>query len=186
MGRTDWDCVQRCLAGDRAAFGQLALRHQGALLGYLAGRLPSRHLAEEAAQETFLRAYASLDRLRKPEAFFSWLVGIADRVAKEFQRDRLRQPQAVGLPSEPIANPRDGEATAVADDYLERVIAELPDSYRNVILLRYYAGMSCAEVAERLGVPLGTVTKTLSRAYARLRESLARYERRQARPEVRR
>jgi len=52
-------------------------------------------------------------------------------------------------------------------------VAGLPEPYREVILLRYYGDCSCAEVAERLGVPLGTVTKRLSRAYDEMRRSLA-------------
>jgi RNA polymerase sigma-70 factor (ECF subfamily) len=55
---------------------------------------------------------------------------------------------------------------------LEEVIALLPESYRQVILMRYYEGLSCQDVATRLGMPLGTVTKTLSRAYALLRTEL--------------
>ena len=55
---------------------------------------------------------------------------------------------------------------------LEEVIALLPESYRQVILMRYYEGLSCQDVATRLGMPLGTVTKTLSRAYALLRQEL--------------
>jgi RNA polymerase sigma-70 factor (ECF subfamily) len=55
---------------------------------------------------------------------------------------------------------------------LEEAIAVLPESNRQVILLRYYEGLSCQEVATRLGMPLGTVTKTLSRAYALLRQEL--------------
>ena len=55
---------------------------------------------------------------------------------------------------------------------MEEAIAVLPESYRQVILLRYYEGLSCQEVATRLGMPLGTVTKTLSRAYALLRQEL--------------
>ena len=70
-------------------------------------------------------------------------------------------------------------------DYdLEKAVAELAEPYRQVILLRYYGGMSCAEVAERLGMPLGTATKTLSRAYAMLRESLGRRGRSQELSEV--
>jgi RNA polymerase sigma-70 factor (ECF subfamily) len=60
-----------------------------------------------------------------------------------------------------------------ASEYpLEEVIALLPESYRQVILMRYYEGLSCQDVATRLGMPLGTVTKTLSRAYALLRTEL--------------
>jgi RNA polymerase sigma-70 factor, ECF subfamily len=59
---------------------------------------------------------------------------------------------------------------------LEEAIAVLPESYRQVVLLRYYEGLSCQEVATRLGLPLGTVTKTLSRAYALLRQELTARE----------
>jgi RNA polymerase sigma-70 factor (ECF subfamily) len=55
---------------------------------------------------------------------------------------------------------------------LEEAIAALPETYRQVILLRYYEGLSCQEIATRLDLPLGTVTKTLSRAYALLRQEL--------------
>jgi RNA polymerase sigma-70 factor (ECF subfamily) len=55
---------------------------------------------------------------------------------------------------------------------LEEAIAVLPESYRQVILMRYYEGLSCQDVATRLGMPLGTVTKTLSRAYVLLRQEL--------------
>ena len=55
---------------------------------------------------------------------------------------------------------------------LEEAMAALPETYRQVILLRYYEGLSCQEVATRLGTPLGTVTKTLSRGYALLRQAL--------------
>ena len=54
----------------------------------------------------------------------------------------------------------------------ETALAALPETYRQVILLRYYEELSCQEVAERLDMPLGTVTKTLSRAYALLRQEL--------------
>ena len=58
-------------------------------------------------------------------------------------------------------------------DYeLEKAIARLPDSYREVVLLRFYANLSCSQIAENLEMPIGTVTKQLSRAYAKLRQLL--------------
>ena len=57
------------------------------------------------------------------------------------------------------------------DAPLERAIGRLPESQRNIVLLRYYGGLTCAQVARRLELPLGTVTKNLSRAYALMRES---------------
>ena len=69
-----------------------------------------------------------------------------------------------------------GAVDSGAEYPLEEAIAALPESHRQVILLRYYERLSCQEVATRLGLPLGTVTKTLSRAYALLRQELAARE----------
>ena len=77
--------------------------------------------------------------------------------------------------NEPLDDPPSPEVVqqAQSPDYdLERAIAALPEPYRQVILRRYYGDLSCAQVAEGLAVPLGTVTKRLSRAYAMLRVSL--------------
>jgi RNA polymerase sigma-70 factor (ECF subfamily) len=67
---------------------------------------------------------------------------------------------------------------------LERAVADLPDPYRETILLRYYGGQTCRHIAEREGVATGTVTKRLSRAYALLREALERNEENPKRIEV--
>jgi RNA polymerase sigma factor (sigma-70 family) len=71
----------------------------------------------------------------------------------------------------------DAAADGGEEPPLEAAIAALPETYRQVILLRYYEGLSCQKVAIRLAMPLGTVTKTLSRAYALLRQELAARER---------
>ena len=149
-------------------FRLLVQRYQRPLFAYLSSRLGNQLEAEEAAQESFVRAFLSLKKLRKPESFYAWLLGIAGRVLKEQFRavERRQKDRAVAetlLAENPSSEP----------EYpLEEVIAVLPESYRQVILMRYYEGLSCQEVATRLGMPLGTVTKTLSRAYALLRQAL--------------
>lgn len=176
MNSTDGECVRSCLDGHPDTYRHLVRRYEGLLLSYLTGLLGSRSGAEEAAQETFVRAYFALSKLRKPEAFFSWLLGIAVRVTKEYQRARQRDRRISRDVSEvPVA--ADLATKAPEDDSLLQAIATLPESCREVVLLRYYGGLSCAEVAARLDKTLGTVTKTLSRAYATLRESLAREDR---------
>jgi len=113
-----------------------------------------------------------MDKLKKPDVFFSWLLGIADRVAKENQRREQirRQRETIRSFSEQVPQPE------LSQDYgLEAAIAKLPQAYREVILLRYYGERSCNQIAERLDMPLGTVTKTLSRAYAMLRDSLQQH-----------
>jgi len=114
-----------------------------------------------------VRAYFALEKLKKPGSFFSWVLGIANHVAREQQRNEQRRRQMAEALSERVPEPE------LSQDYaLERAVAALPESYQEVVLLRYYGGRSCSQVAQHLDMPLGTVTKTLSRAYAMLRESL--------------
>lgn len=166
---TDQYYVGRCLDGHPDDFRHLVRRYQPVLLAHLAGKLGSKDSAEEAAQEALVRAYFKMDKLKKPEAFFAWLLGIAERVAMEQQRKEQvrRKREAVRLFSEDAPPPE------LSQDYaLEAAVAGLPEAYRQVILLRYYGGLSCSRIAEQLDMPLGTVTKTLSRAYALLRDAL--------------
>src|ERR1035441_8888032 len=149
-------------------FRLLVKRYQRPLFAYLSSRLGNRLEAEEAAQESFVRAFLSLKNLRKPESFYAWLLGIASRVLKEQFRAVERRQKDRAAAENLLA-----EDLGSTPEYpLEEAIAVLPESYRQVILMRYYEGLSCQDVATRLGMPLGTVTKTLSRAYALLRQEL--------------
>ena len=169
MDLTDKEYVEHCRDGHPEDFGLLVERYQKPLFAYLAGRVGDSGQAEEAAQESFVRAFMSLKKLRKPESFYSWLVGIASRVAREQFRSSARRQR-----DREVAERMMTDATDSNKEYpLEEAIAGLPESHRQVILLRYYERLSCQEIATRLGVPLGTVTKTLSRAYALLRQELA-------------
>ncbi len=186
MTETDTYYIERCLDGHPDDFRYIVRRYQAVLLAHLAGKLGSKDKAEEAAQESLVRAYFNMNKLQKPESFFSWLLGIADRVAKEHQRkDQIRrQSEAIRSFSQEApaaARPKawtgsDPTSSGSQDYVLEAAVAELPESYRKVILLRYYGEHSCNQIAERLDMPLGTVTKTLSRAYAMLRKSLQQKE----------
>ena len=173
QGEPDRYYVERCLDGHPDDFRQLVLRYQGPLLAGIRCRQARFDEAEDAAQEAFVRAFAGLATLKKPDSFFSWLLGIAYRVllerAREERRDRagLARMAADTQASGPAPEPWSGDAA------LEAGLAALPDQYREVILLRFYGDCSCNEVAERLAIPLGTVTKRLSRAYDELRRSLA-------------
>jgi RNA polymerase sigma-70 factor, ECF subfamily len=168
MELTDEEYVQRSRNGSPEDFRLLVERYQRPLFAYLAGRLSNQSEAEEAAQESFVRAFLSLKQLRKPESFYAWLLGIAGRVLKEEWRAIGRRQR-----DRSIAESLTLEQSGSVPEYpLEEAIAALPETYRHVIVLRYYEGLSCLEVGQRLGMPLGTVTKTLSRAYALLRQEL--------------
>jgi len=176
MDLTDKEYVERCRDGHPEDFGWLVERYQKPLFSYLVARVGDGQEAEEAAQESFVRAFLSLKKLRKAESFYAWLLGIAGRVAREQFRARVRDQQHNEVTESLPANAADH-----SPDYpFEEAIATLPEAYRQVILLRYYEGLSCQEMATRLGQPLGTVTKTLSRAYDLLRQELTARERAEA------
>ena len=170
MCRTDEQCIRDCLDGHPEVFRHLVSRHQSALLRYLHGRLCNAEEAAEAAQETFVRAYFALQGLHKLGSFFSWLVGIADRVVKETWRSK-KQRQCVAYDERRMAETRTTSGDS-PDSNVTDAVGRLPDVYREVVLMRYYGGLSCAEISRDLGMPIGTVTKSLSRAYAMLRECL--------------
>ena len=173
MSENDKYYVERCLDGHPDDFRYLVRRYQAPLLANLAGKLGDKDQAEEAAQEALVRAYFNMGKLKKPDSFFSWLLGIADHVAKEHRRKEQIQRQRELVRS----SLQESSGTELSQDYaLEAAIAELPEDYRKVILLRYYGQHSCNQIAGQLDMPLGTVTKQLSRAYAMLRESLKQHQ----------
>jgi RNA polymerase sigma-70 factor (ECF subfamily) len=172
MELSDKEYVESCRDGRPEDFRLLVSRYQRPLFAYLAGRLGNQSLAEEVAQESFVRAFLSLRKLRKPESFYAWLFGIAGRVLKEQFRSQQRRERDRAIVETLMA-----ENVRGPQPYpLEEAIAALPETYRQMILLRYYADLSCQEVAQRLEMPLGTVTKTLSRAYALLRQEIEALE----------
>lgn len=169
MGNSDKYYIQRCLDGHPDDFRYLVRNHQWSLAAYLGGKLGNKSDVEEVAQEAFVRAYFSLGQLQKPRSFGSWLIGIAERVAKE----KLREQNRRRAMQESFAADKADDSESIGCE-LEQAIARLPEQYRDVILLRFYAGRSCKEIAEALDMRLGTVTKTLSRAYSQLRRLLSK------------
>jgi len=168
MNATDKEHVEQCRNGHPDDYRFLVERYEGAVFAYLTSRLGDRALAQDAAQESFVRAFFALPRLKKPESFYAFLLGIAGRVALEMCRAASRNAKRYEAAELGTAD----TAGDWEEYHLEEAIATLPDSYRQVILLRFYCQLSCQEVADQLGLPLGTVTKTLSRAYAQLRQIL--------------
>jgi len=140
----------------------------------LARRVPAACSEEvdDLAQETWLRAWRKKECLREPGLTRAWLAGIAVRVAKEWHVRRRKRHVAVEH-AEDFAAPDQARPSRRALELAE-AIEELPEPFRCVTKLRYVRGLSCQETAEQLGVPLGTVTKRLSRAHALLKEKLTR------------
>ena len=163
----DADLVRATLAGDRRAFGELTCRYQRAACAAARSVLCDRHAAEDAAQEAFLTAYTRLGDLRDHAAFGGWLLRIARQKATRIAQ---RTPATVPVPdvaTAPQASELDDESWA-----LLAAVTGLPEAESQVVILHYFDGHPVPAVAAMLGRPVGTVTKQLSRAYARLRSTL--------------
>ncbi len=163
--RSDEDLMAAVASGDEAALETLIDRYAAILHAYLLRLSGNRDDAEELLQETWVRIARSAKRFDTARRFRSWIYGIASNLARDLFRRRMTKDRAL---REIAVNPpaATGADPAERGELRERM-AELPENMRAVLLLRYYEGMSEAEMAEILDIPRGTVK---SRLHAALRE----------------
>ena len=161
---TDGDLIARVGEGDAGAFEQLYRRYARPVFGLALRRLGDRGRAEDAVQETFAsvwRSAGSYKPERGPGA--PWLYAVARNAIVDRARSRTEIPAEI--PDEPAAGP--GPADQAEQSWVawrvHRALEELPEREREVLQLAYWSGLSQSEVAEFLGLPLGTV-KTRTRA----------------------
>ncbi len=133
--------------------------------------------AEDVAQEALLRAYRGFDRLRDRSRFRAWLVRIAFRLALDRLRSAKRRDQRDALWSQPahLPPPATAEDIAVSNQFqghLDRALDELPKKLRLVLLLSAMEGYTIEEIAEIIGVPVGTVKSRIFIARKKLAEKL--------------
>jgi RNA polymerase sigma-70 factor (ECF subfamily) len=160
------------MRGDRDAFGILAGRAQPRLVGTAGLILRDADAADDAAQETLVRAWRDLPGLRDPERFEAWLHRVLVRAcgdqARRRQRDRDRRTDV-----EPERHTSDASQRLADRDEMERALARLSVEQRTAVVLHYYLGLSHPEIAEASGLPIGTVKSRLSRALDVLQAALA-------------
>ena len=154
--------------GDREALAEVYHRARASVYALALSLLKDAHEAEDAVQDTFLRALRAWPGFRGDCAVETWLVRIAINVCKR----QLRSPwRLLRAPQESLDSLR-MEGPEPPDDTLVRAIQALPPKYREVIILYYYQEWKAWEIAQRLHVPVSTVTVRLSRARGLLRERL--------------
>jgi RNA polymerase sigma-70 factor (ECF subfamily) len=146
----------------------------------VAFRISRRHdLADDVAQETFLRAYRALDRFELGRPFGPWVVRIAANLAiNERRSPRAREdalPEGHGETASAAAGPLQQLLEDEAGSVLEKALDALPGEQRTVFVLRVHEGLSYQEIAETLGLAPGTVMSRLSRAREKLRGALLPY-----------
>ncbi|MEJ2236947.1 MAG: sigma-70 family RNA polymerase sigma factor [Gemmatimonadales bacterium] len=185
---TDQEVVERAREGVEPAYRELIRRYQRPVFSLIYRMVRDRELAEDLAQETFVKVLNAIDRYRPEFKFSSWVFKIANNSAIDHLRKK--ELDTLSLEGGPDATTPDRlEATALQigdsgespleelearelGSAIETAIGKLRPEYRTCIILRHVEGRPYDEIAEILGLPLGTVKTYIHRARAELRELL--------------
>jgi RNA polymerase sigma-70 factor (ECF subfamily) len=175
--------------GDKAAFSRLVEKHKQSVFGLCYRLLSSTEESRDASQEAFVRAYTGVRDFDPRQPFAAWVLRIARNHCIDLLR--RRRPMLALEGSRNDGGPETGVAPELADHYavsgeqavqeeeaqrdLDRAVAALPVRYREVIALFHVQHKSYAEIAEALGVPMGTVMTWLHRARKELKAQLAEH-----------
>lgn len=186
---SDQDVVLRARAGHEAAYRELIRRYERPVFALVFRMVRDRELAEDLAQETFVKALNAIESYRPEFKFSSWIFKIANNAAIDHLR--RRELDTLSLDGSPHAEtPEAMQATALQigarqetpletveakelGSAIEAAIGSLRPEYRSCILLRHVEGRAYEEIAEILNLPLGTVKTYIHRARHELRHSLA-------------
>jgi len=165
--------VERARRGDRHAFAEL-VRASGARLDATA-RLILRdpELAQDAVQETLIRAWRSLPGLRDPDAFDHWLHSLVANACLDLMRKRRRRVVEVELTDLHDAPTTDAVERIADRDLLDRVLARLEPDARAVVVLHLYLDLPLPQVADMLGIPVGTAKSRLHRSLGAMRSAVS-------------
>lgn len=167
--RTDAQLVRAINAGDERAFEALYHRHRDWVAGLALRFTQDREAALDVLQETFLYLVRKAPNLRLDGRLTSLLYPVVKHLSIAHNRKRRREP-----PLDPAAMPPRVAADPLPDpqdprEALAELVADLPEAQREVLLMRYVDGMTLAEAAAALDLPVGTVKSRLHHALARLR-----------------
>jgi RNA polymerase sigma-70 factor, ECF subfamily len=162
--------VQRCLEGEPDAFRMLVERYQGRALGHAIAIIGNRADAQDAVQDAFLNAHRSLRTFDRERVFYSWFYAILRNCCYKLIARRRVDTIDHAVRLDLLESP-----TLPVDERLaiERALAALSPTDREVVMLRHFDGLSYAELAESLEIPVGTVMSRLFNARKRLRDGLS-------------
>ena len=170
------DLVEAARRGDHAAFELLAAAESRRLFAFARIVLGDAHQAEDAVQDALIRAWRGLPELRDPELWHAWLHRLIVNACSDQGRRRVRQSAEVRWVRDEAA--LDDLARSVDDhDQLDRGFRRLKPDQRAAVVLHFYLGLTVPEVADALGVPVGTAKSKIHYAVGALRAALEADER---------
>ena len=173
---TDADLITRFRGGQVTAFNTLVWRWQQRLYNFVLRYAGNREASCDLCQQIFIRAYRSLEQLRDPERFSTWLYQIALNACRDQQRRDLRHPicsldkiQEEDDRQHPLLQEPPGQPPAPDTrverrdlrDLLEQALHEIPEEQRVVVVMKEYQGLKFTEIAAILQIPVSTVKSRL-------------------------
>lgn len=176
----DIDLMLRFRAGDEACFEELVKKHTRAVLNLVHRYLPDRSMAEDVAQEVFVKVYRAREKYQPQAKFSTWLFRITVNHCLNEIRSRRSQPASGEsldkLVEEPLpGNPDDRLNQAELRAAVREAIDRLPENQRMAVILSRFHEMSYEEITEAMGMSLEAVKSLLFRARENLKESLKRF-----------
>jgi RNA polymerase sigma-70 factor, ECF subfamily len=173
----DRDLVEQAQRGDREAFAILARTHGDRLMQIAQRILRDVGLAEDAVQQTLVIAWRELPGLRDPDRFDAWLQRLLVNARyAEARRSRTWNAHVRILPTDGPAG-LDESLSLDNRDRLERGFRRLPPDQRAILVFTHYMGLTPTEIAERLGIPVGTANSRLHYAHRAMRAAIEADER---------
>ena len=177
MPFTDEQLMLRLKAGDKQAFNALVDRYRDRIASYACRMVGSAELAQDVAQETFVRVYKSAATFRDDGRFSPWLYKIASNVCLSERSKRAKE--ALNVDYDTLEDTHDsGEfvedqvLASLTAERLSRGIAKLTAQHKTVLVMHVYQGLTYVEIGEALGIPTGTVKSRLFYAIRKLRDVL--------------
>ena len=181
----DADLVRRAQAGDARAFDSLVTRYRGKVYGMCYHLVQNEQDAWDLAQDAFIKAWRALASFKGDSSFYTWIYRIAHNAGYDWLRkkriqgegefdDEIGKPIAAGAEAVPKGDRRPDEVLKNRElgDRIKDAIAQLSPDHRTAILLRDVEGLSYEEIAEVMGISLGTVMSRLFYARKKLQELL--------------
>ena len=186
MNDDDRRLIAECLGGRRDAFGDLVSRYQNRLYNAAVRLVDSPEDAADVVQDSFLNAFQSLHTFKGDAEFFTWLYRIAFNTAISLKRkkravaslDVSRNGEHSLEPDDPSEYVRPGAALEKTEEetLLHDALARLSEEHRDVLVMKDIDGLKYEEIAEVMGVPIGTIRSRLHRARLELRDLLAPHD----------
>ena len=174
--RSELHLIEAANGGDIESFGLLCRRYYAAMVALGYSVLGEHQLAEDAAQESFARALVNLRNLKNKNRFAPWLSGICRNVAKDMLTAKIRQ-----INTGDISTATEHDNSDKNNRLVHRAIKQLPESAKELVVLRYYDGLSYEQISSVLGISKASINGRLTRA----KRKIANYLRKNGFPENR-